>query len=282
MRAPVHDHDACRGAGRGDARGRPSDDPRPGSRDVLPPARRSLRRRLVPARTAARGTGRYPPARQRSGPWHARRQPARRAPGHAVPAALDAGALRGAVGRRASAHAGPRHDPARLHAQRDVLVHARWVPGPRADRVGQGRVGRRGDLADPRRWRRTAHGRLDHRWRARLRHPRDGHRPIRARADLTRLRPRPGCAQLRRGLRPGPSAPAARGRPAATHRAVPRTARGTGRRILRGQGLGARPVVRHESGRPRGGPVRLGGASSGPRPPRPNTARPARRAGCSI
>ena len=125
------------------------------------------------------------------------------------------------------------------------------VLGP-AD-VGQGRLGGGGDLADPRRRGRAPHGRLDHRWRARVRYPRDGHRPVRARADLARLRPRPRCPQLRRGLRPGPSAPAARRRPAAADGAVPRATRGARRRVLRGQGLGACPVVRHEPGRSRGG-----------------------------
>ena len=249
VRAPVHDHDARRVAGRRDARGRPPDDPRPGPRDVLPPARRPVRRRLVPARAAARRPARHPPTRRAAAGaacpavnphGEAHDMPSLRpwTPEHFEAGWADARRLMPELAR----------DPARLHAQRDVLVHARRLPGHRAESTAvRGRLGRRGGLAHPRRRRRSGDGRLDHRWRARLRRPRDGHRPIRARPDVARVRARPRRPQLRRGLRPGPSAPAARRRSAAADRAVPRAARGAGRRVLRGQGLGARPVVRDES-----------------------------------
>ena len=258
LRAPLRDHDADRRSRRGNARGRPPDDARPGPGDVLPAARRPVWRRHVRAHTPPRRPPRHPPARHSCPGRDGGRESTRGGARHAVPPTVAGAALRGRLVGGPAAPARTGGDPARLHPPGDVLVHARRVPDPRPITLDQGSLDRRGRLADPRRRRRSPHGGLAHAWRARDGHPRDGHRPVRVRPDDAELHPGPWCPELRRGVRPRPSAPAARRRPTAPRGPVPRPPRVPRGGVLRGQRLGARAVVRVESAGPSGRPVRMG------------------------
>ncbi len=235
-------------AGRRDARGRPPDGPRPGPGDVLPPARatatasgRTSTTRCSSTRPTSAATARRPGRACRTVNPHGE------TPRHAVADAVD--------GRRTSRRPGTtrvRLMPPLAATSLDLALNGMFSFTPDGFPVMGESPAVRGAWIAEAVW--MTHGggvgRVMADWITDGDPGFDVHEmhidrfePVQT---LARLRARPRRPQLRRGLRPHPSAPAAGRGPAAAHRAVPRAARGARRRVLRGQGLRARPVVQRQ------------------------------------
>ena len=226
--APLRLDRAAARAGRRDAGDRAADPAPPGSRHVLPPARRGLRHR-----------------RLRPRPDHDRAARARAAPGR--PPDRDRPVLRGALARVAGlgarAAAAARRRRHRRDVQRALLVRGRQQLVRRAVHGGRRAVAGRRHLGHARRRHRQGRGRPHDDRPLRARPRADAPRPAAPLPAEPALRHGSRAHAVRRGLRHHPPRPGAGAPARSAHDALARALPRPRRRAHRERRLGARAVV---------------------------------------
>ena len=219
-----------------DARGRASDPPSPGSRDVLPAPRGPLRRGQLPPRADRHAAARHPPSRRRA---------------DAVADAVHTRGLRrrpnarpSGCSRRSPVVCGPPIPNRSINGMFSFTPDAGSIVGESAH--GPRPLALRGGVGHARRRDGPAGRRVDGERRARVRPGRGRREPLLPVPDHAAVRPGARRAAVPRGLRHPASAATDDGAAEAPADAVLRATHGARRGVLHRRGVGASAVVRGE------------------------------------